>query len=35
VAQQVAIAKRKAGIGADEPVALERFEVTRHYDDKH
>lgn len=32
VAQQVAIAKRKAGIGPDEPVALERFEVTRHYD---
>jgi AmmeMemoRadiSam system protein A len=30
-AEQVAIAKRKAGIGADEPVQLERFEVVRYY----
>ena len=29
-AQQVAIARRKAGIGAEEPVALQRFEVVRH-----
>lgn len=28
--QQLAIARQKAGIGADEPVELERFEVTRH-----
>ena len=34
VDQQLAIAKRKAGIAPDEPVALERFEVTRHYDAK-
>ena len=34
VDQQLAIAKRKAGISPDEPVALERFEVTRHYDAK-
>lgn len=27
---QVAIARRKAGIGRDEPVELERFEVVRH-----
>ena len=27
---QVAIAKRKAGIGPDETVSLERFEVVRH-----
>ncbi len=30
VAQQVAIARRKAGIGPEEPVALQRFEVVRH-----
>lgn len=31
VQAQVAIAKRKAGIAADEDVQLERFEVVRHY----
>ena len=31
VQAQVAIAKRKAGISADEDVQLERFEVVRHY----
>ncbi len=31
VEEQIAIAKRKAGIGADEPVKLSRFEVVRHY----
>jgi len=31
VAQQVAIARQKAGIGADEPVRLERFEVIRYH----
>ena len=30
VAQQVAIARRKAGIGPDEKVGLQRFEVVRH-----
>ena len=30
VAQQVAIARQKAGIGAREPVKLQRFEVVRH-----
>lgn len=30
-AEQVAIAKRKAGIGADEPVEMERFEVVRYH----
>lgn len=30
-AEQVAIAKRKAGIAGDEPVRLERFEVVRFY----
>jgi AmmeMemoRadiSam system protein A len=30
-AEQVAIAKRKAGIAADEAVELERFEVVRYY----
>lgn len=29
-AQQVEIARRKAGIGPDEPIRLERFEVVRH-----
>lgn len=29
--EQVAIARRKAGIGADEPVELMRFEVERYY----
>lgn len=30
--KQIAVAKRKAGIGEDEPgVKLERFEVVRHY----
>lgn len=29
--QQIAIALRKAGIEADEPFSLERFEVVRHY----
>lgn len=31
VEEQVAIAKRKAGIGENEDVELERFEVVRHY----
>lgn len=31
VNDQIAIAKRKAGIGSGEPVLLERFEVVRHY----
>jgi AmmeMemoRadiSam system protein A len=31
VTEQVAIAKRKAGIAADEAVELERFEVVRYY----
>jgi MEMO1 family protein len=31
VEQQVDIARRKAGIGADEPVSLQRFEVIRHH----
>lgn len=31
VENQVAIAKSKAGIGEDEEVVLERFEVVRHY----
>lgn len=31
VEEQIAIAKQKAGIGIDEPAALERFEVVRHY----
>jgi hypothetical protein len=30
VAQQVAIARQKAGIGARELVKLQRFEVVRH-----
>ncbi|MBQ2678258.1 MAG: AmmeMemoRadiSam system protein A [Firmicutes bacterium] len=30
VDQQISIAKRKAGIGEDEPVNLQRFEVIRH-----
>ena len=30
VAQQVAIARQKAGIGPKEPVSLQRFEVVRH-----
>ena len=30
VEAQIAIAKRKAGIQADETVSLQRFEVTRH-----
>ena len=30
-AQQVAIARQKAGIGPDEPVSLQRFEVVRHH----
>lgn len=30
VEQQVAIARQKAGIGSDETVELERFEVVRH-----
>lgn len=30
VEQQISIAKRKAGIGEDEPVKLQRFEVIRH-----
>ena len=30
VEQQVAIARQKAGIGPDEPVGLQRFEVVRH-----
>ncbi len=28
--QQIAIARQKAGIGPEEPVSLERFEVVRH-----
>ncbi len=31
VEQQVAIARQKAGIGTDEPVQLQRFEVIRYY----
>ena len=31
VADQVAIARRKAGIGPDEPVSLQRFKVTRYH----
>lgn len=31
VEEQIAIAKRKAGIGENEDIALERFEVIRHY----
>lgn len=31
VEEQIAIAKEKAGIGMDEEVELERFEVVRHY----
>lgn len=31
VEEQIAIAKRKAGIGREETAALERFEVVRHY----
>ena len=31
VEEQIDIAKRKAGIGVDEPVKLQRFEVIRHY----
>ena len=31
VDEQIAIAKRKAGIGEDEAAGLERFEVVRHY----
>ena len=31
VEQQVDIARRKAGIGEDEPVSLQRFEVIRHH----
>ncbi len=31
VEEQIAIAKRKAGIGVSEKVALERFEVVRHF----
>ena len=30
-AEQVAIARQKAGIGPDEPVKLQRFQVVRHY----
>ena len=30
VEEQIAIAKKKAGIGVDEPVKLSRFEVVRH-----
>ena len=30
VQQQVAIARKKAGIGPDEKVSLQRFEVVRH-----
>ena len=31
IAQQVDIARRKGGIGANEPYRLERFEVIRHH----
>lgn len=31
VEEQIAIARRKAGIGEDEEIMLERFEVIRHY----
>ena len=31
VEEQIQIAKQKAGIGADEEVRLERFEVVRHH----
>ena len=30
IEEQIAIARRKAGIGANEPVTLQRFEVVRH-----
>ena len=30
VEQQVSIARQKAGIGPDEKIALQRFEVVRH-----
>ncbi len=30
IEEQIGIARKKAGIGADEPVELERFEVVRH-----
>jgi len=29
--QQVAIARRKAGIAPDDPISLQRFEVIRHH----
>ena len=31
VEEQISIARQKAGISADEPVKLQRFEVVRHY----
>ncbi len=31
VEEQIGIARRKGGIGADEPYTLQRFEVVRHY----
>lgn len=31
VEEQIAVARRKAGIGEEEDVALERFEVIRHF----
>ncbi len=31
VEEQVAIARQKAGVGPEEKVRLERFEVVRHY----
>src|SRR5690606_25275823 len=31
IEEQLAIAKRKAGIGPEEPVTLERFEVVRYF----
>ena len=31
VEEQISIAKRKAGIGENEDITLERFEVVRHY----
>ena len=31
VEEQISIARQKAGISADDPVKLQRFEVVRHY----
>ena len=31
VEEQIAVARRKAGIGEEEDITLERFEVIRHF----